>query len=50
MTALALLGWVAAVYWIIAVALLVASVAATIAQPWLAARRATRRDQPAVSI
>ncbi|MBI1980390.1 MAG: glycosyltransferase, partial [Methylocystis sp.] len=33
-----------------AVALLVASVAATIAQPWLAARRATRRDQPAVSI
>ena len=42
--------WTAAVYWLIAMALLVASVAATIAQPWIAARRATRRDRPPVSI
>jgi ceramide glucosyltransferase len=34
----------------IAVVLLVVSVAATIAQPWLVARRATRRDQPPVSV
>ncbi|MBM3561589.1 MAG: glycosyltransferase [Alphaproteobacteria bacterium] len=42
--------WAAAIYWIIAIALLFVSVAATIAQPRIAARRATRRDQPAVSI
>jgi ceramide glucosyltransferase len=34
----------------IAVALLLVSVAATIAQPWVAARRATRRDRPPISI
>ncbi|MGJ0396686.1 MAG: glycosyltransferase [Methylocystis sp.] len=42
--------WAAAIYWLIAMALLLISVAATIVQPWIAARRATRRDQPAVSI
>ncbi len=50
MTALTLLAWVAGVYWLIAMALLFASVAATIAQPWIAARRAIRRDRPPVSI
>jgi len=45
-----LIMWAAAIYWIIAIALLFVSVAATIAQPRIAARRATRRDQPAVSI
>jgi len=42
--------WTAAIYWLIAIALLIVSVAATIVQPWIAARRATRRDQPPVSI
>ncbi len=42
--------WAAAIYWLIAIALLLISVAATIVQPWIAARRATRPDQPAVSI
>lgn len=42
--------WTAAIYWLIAMALLVASVTATIAQPWIAARRAARRDRPPVSI
>ncbi|MGD9658217.1 MAG: glycosyltransferase [Methylocystis sp.] len=42
--------WTAAIYWLIAVALLFVSVAATVVQPWIAARRATRRDQPAVSV
>ena len=45
-----LLQWAAAAVWIIAIALLCVSVAATIAQPWLAGRRARRRDQPPVSI
>lgn len=38
------------VYWAIAVLLLVASVLATIVQPRLSERRATRTDQPPVSI
>ncbi len=42
--------WAAAIYWLIAMALLFASVAATIAQPWIVARRAIRRDRPPVSI
>ncbi len=50
MTAMTVLAWVAGVYWVAAVALLVVSVAATIAQPWLAARRGTRRDAPPVSV
>jgi ceramide glucosyltransferase len=41
---------VCAAYWTLAVALLVVSTAATIVQPRLAARRATRKDQPPVSI
>jgi len=49
-TAYIVLAWAAGAYWMIAVVLLVVSVAATIAQPWLAARRATRRDQPPVSV
>ena len=39
-----------AVYWSVATLLLVVSVAATLAQPWLCARRGTRRDQPPVSV
>lgn len=50
MTAGLALMWFAAVYWVVAIALLVISVVATIAQPWLAARRGRRRDQPPVSI
>lgn len=50
MTAGVILSWVAAVYWVIAVALLVISVAATIVQPRLAERRARRRDRPPVSV
>jgi len=45
-----MLNWVAGLYWISAVGLLIISVAATIAQPWLAGRRARRRDQPPVSL
>jgi ceramide glucosyltransferase len=45
-----ILSWVAAVYWAIAIALLVLSVVGTILQPRLAGRRARRRDQPPVSI
>lgn len=45
-----LITWAAAIYWLVATALLIVSVAATIAQPWIAARRATRQDQPAVSV
>jgi ceramide glucosyltransferase len=44
-----LIIWTAAFYWLVATALLFVSVAATIAQPWIVARRATRRDQPPVS-
>jgi ceramide glucosyltransferase len=44
------LSWVAAVYWSVAIALLAVSVAATVVQPRIAARRARRRDQPPVSI
>lgn len=42
--------WIAALYWAAAMLLLLLSSAATFAQPWIAARRATRRDQPPVSI
>lgn len=45
-----ILSWVAAVYWVVAMALLAISVVATIAQPRIAERRARRRDKPAVSI
>ncbi|WP_442754853.1 glycosyltransferase [Methylocystis sp. JAN1] len=44
------LSWVAAIYWTVAIALLVVSVAATILQPRIAERRARRRDQPPVSV
>ncbi|MBM3550414.1 MAG: glycosyltransferase [Alphaproteobacteria bacterium] len=50
MTLLTLLSWVAGVYWIIAVGLLFVSVAGTLVQPWIVARRATRQDQPPVSV
>lgn len=50
MTAMAVFAWAAGFYWIVAVVLLIVSVAATIAQPWLAARRATRRDKPPISL
>ncbi len=42
--------WGSAVFWTISVALLIVSTAATIAQPWLCARRAKNRAQPPVSI
>jgi ceramide glucosyltransferase len=45
-----ILTWAAALYWLAAMALLVISVVGTILQPRIAARRATRRDQPPVSI
>lgn len=38
------------IYWAISVGLFVVSVVATILQPFLAARRGTRKDQPPVSI
>ncbi|MBI3275530.1 MAG: glycosyltransferase [Methylocystis sp.] len=38
------------VYWTIAVLLLLVSVVATIVQPWVCERYATRKDQPPVSI
>ncbi len=44
------LSWVAAVYWVVAMALLVWSVVSTILQPRIAARRGTRRDKPPVSL
>jgi ceramide glucosyltransferase len=44
------LGLAAAAYWIVAVALLVVSVVATVLQPRIAERRALRRDRPPVSI
>lgn len=50
MTFALLLQWTAAAVWVIAIALLIISVAATIGQPWFAERRARRRDQPPVSI
>ncbi len=39
-----------ALYWAAAMALLIVSVVATIVQPWVCARRATRQDQPPVSV
>lgn len=50
MSVLEVLRWIAAVYWVVAIALLFISVVATILQPRIAARRARRRDQPPVSI
>jgi len=44
------LRWIAAAYWLVAIALLALSVVATILQPRIAARHARRRDQPPVSI
>lgn len=41
---------VSAVFWAIAVGFLAVCVAAAIVQPWLCERRATRKDQPPVSI
>jgi ceramide glucosyltransferase len=45
-----LISWVAAAYWVVATAVLFVSVAGTLAQPLIAARRARRRDQPPVSL
>lgn len=50
MSFLDVLTWVAAVYWAVAITLLVISVVATVIQPRIAERRARRRDQPPVSI
>ncbi len=46
----ALIGWIAAAFWCVSIALLLLSVAAALVQPWLAERRARRMDQPPVSI
>jgi ceramide glucosyltransferase len=42
--------WAAALFWTVSFLLLVLSTLAALAQPWIAARRATRKDQPPVSI
>ena len=42
--------WGSAAFWVISVATMVASTLATIAQPWIAARRARNREQPPVSV
>ncbi|MGA8172684.1 MAG: glycosyltransferase [Methylocystis sp.] len=42
--------WGSAVFWSISVATLIVSTFATIAQPWLAARRGRNREQPTVSV
>lgn len=44
------LSWTAAIYWVVAMTLLAMSIVGTVLQPRIAARRATRRDQPPVSI
>lgn len=44
------LTWAAAFYWVVAIALLVVSVIATVLQPRIAGRRARRRDKPPVSV
>jgi ceramide glucosyltransferase len=45
-----LIRWIAAAYWVVAITLLFISVAGTMAQPLVVARRARRRDQPPVSL
>lgn len=50
MTFIGALMWIAAGYWIIAICLLILSSVATLAQPWIAARRGAQRVQPPVSI
>lgn len=45
-----ILLWLCAAYWLVAVALLFASTAATMVQPFVARRRALNQDQPPVSI
>lgn len=45
-----IISWVAAAYWVIATVVLFISVAGTLAQPFIAERRARRRDQPPVSL
>ena len=50
MTGADLLAWGAAVYWVVAIGLLLMSVTGTVLQPHVTARRARRRDQPPVSI
>ncbi|MGJ0506383.1 MAG: glycosyltransferase [Methylocystis sp.] len=45
-----ILSWAAAVYWSVAMALLLLSIGGTILQPRITARRGTRRDRPPVSI
>src|SRR5208283_2694683 len=42
--------WGSAAFWAISVATMVASTLATIAQPWIAARRARSRERPPVSV
>jgi len=42
--------WAAALFWTASFGLLLLSTLAALLQPWIAARRATRKDQPPVSI
>ena len=42
--------WAAAAFWTVSFLLLLLSTLAALLQPWIAARRATRKDQPPVSI
>jgi len=45
-----LLVWLCAAYWAISVLLLFLSTTATVAQPWIAARRAVNAERPPVSV
>ncbi len=42
--------WAAAAFWTVSLLLLLLSTLAALVQPWIAARRATRKDQPPVSL
>jgi ceramide glucosyltransferase len=49
-SALEIAQWAAALFWTASFLLLLLSTIAALLQPWIAARRATRKDQPPVSI
>jgi len=49
-SALGIAQWAAALFWTASFLLLLLSTIAALLQPWIAARRATRKDQPPVSI
>lgn len=44
------IGWIAAAFWCVSIGLFLLSIVAALLQPWLAERRARRKDQPPVSI